>query len=130
MYQVQESISVREDVEKSNRSMTNENRLTFCVINVIIVITVIIVIKCMSRLRQRTFKVQALTGQTTLHGKNKQRHFLQRNRCPHHPHAQLVRFDPAGQAWCDKLDCWDCFRLMKIGEALEYRCLTDLVGRW
>jgi len=55
--------------------------------------------------------------------------FLQRNRCPHHPHAQLVRFDPAGQAWCDKLDCWDCYRLMKIGEALEYRCLTDLGGK-
>jgi hypothetical protein len=55
--------------------------------------------------------------------------FLQRNLCPHHPHAQLVRFDPAGQAWCDKLDCWDCFRLMKIGEAFEYRCLTDLCGK-
>ena len=55
--------------------------------------------------------------------------FLRRNRCPHHPHAQLVRFDPAGQAWCDKLDCWDCFRLMKIGEALEYRCLTDPCGK-
>jgi len=55
--------------------------------------------------------------------------FLQRKRCPHHPHAQLVRFDPAGQAWCDKLDCWDCYRLMKIGEALEYRCLTDLCGK-
>jgi hypothetical protein len=54
---------------------------------------------------------------------------LRRNRCPHHPYAQLVRFDPAGQAWCDKLDCWDCFRLMKIGEALEYRCLTDLCGK-
>jgi len=52
-----------------------------------------------------------------------------RKRCPHHPHAQLVRFDPAGQAWCDKMDCWDCFRLMKIGETLEYRCLTDLGGK-
>jgi hypothetical protein len=39
-----------------------------------------------------------------------------------------VRFDPSGQAWCDKLDCWDCYRLMKIGEALEYRCLTDVRG--
>jgi DNA-binding transcriptional regulator YhcF (GntR family) len=55
--------------------------------------------------------------------------FLQRNRCPHHPQAQLVRFDPAGQAWCDKMDCWDCYRLMKIGEALEYRCLTDRGGK-
>ena len=35
--------------------------------------------------------------------------FPQRKRCPHHLHAQLVRFDPAGQAWCDKLDCWDCY---------------------
>ena len=52
-----------------------------------------------------------------------------KKRCPHHPRAQLVRFDPAGQAWCDKMDCWDCFRLMKIGEALEYRCLTDLGGK-
>ena len=55
--------------------------------------------------------------------------FLQRNRCPHHPQAQLVRFDPAGQAWCDKMDCWDCYRLMKIGEALNYRCLTDGGGK-
>jgi len=54
--------------------------------------------------------------------------FLQRNRCPHHRHAHLVRFDPAGQAWCDKLDCWNCYRLMKIGEALDYRCLTDQGG--
>jgi AAA domain len=54
---------------------------------------------------------------------------LQRNRCPHHPQARLVRFDPAGQAWCDKMDCWDCYRLMKIGEALDYRCLTDLGGK-
>ena len=37
----------------------------------------------------------------------------------------MVRFDPAGQAWCDRLECWDCYRLMKIGEALEYRCLTE-----
>jgi len=55
--------------------------------------------------------------------------FLQRKRCPHHPHADLVRFDPAGQAWCDKLDCWDCYRLMKIGEALDYCCLTDQGGK-
>ena len=54
--------------------------------------------------------------------------FLQKKRCPHHRHAHLVRFDPAGQAWCDKLDCWDCYRLMKIGEALDYRCLTDQGG--
>ncbi len=55
--------------------------------------------------------------------------FLLKERCPHHQHAHLVRFDPAGQAWCDKMDCWDCYRLMKIGEALEYRCLTDLGGK-
>jgi hypothetical protein len=54
---------------------------------------------------------------------------IYRNRCPHHPRAQLVRFDPAGQAWCDKMDCWDCFRLMKIGEALAYRRVTDLDGK-
>src|SRR6266516_1787270 len=54
---------------------------------------------------------------------------VDKNRCPHHPHAQLVRFDPSGQAWCDKMDCWDCFRLMKIGEALAYRCVTDLGGK-
>jgi len=41
----------------------------------------------------------------------------------------MVRFDPAGQAWCDRMDCWDCYRLMKIGEALCYRCLTDPGGR-
>ncbi len=52
-----------------------------------------------------------------------------RNRCPHHPRVQLVRFDPAGQAWCDKLECWDCYRLMKIGEALEYRCLMNEGGK-
>jgi hypothetical protein len=55
--------------------------------------------------------------------------FHQRERCPHHPRALLVRFDPAGQAWCDKMDCWDCYRLMKIGEALEYRCLTNEGGK-
>jgi hypothetical protein len=54
---------------------------------------------------------------------------LDRKRCPHHPQARLVRIDPAGQAWCDKMDCWDCFRLMKIGEVLEYRCLTELSGK-
>jgi hypothetical protein len=44
-------------------------------------------------------------------------------RCPHHPHARWVRYDPSGQAWCDKMDCWDSYRLMKIGEALDYRSL-------
>ena len=53
----------------------------------------------------------------------------QRNRCPHHPRAQMVRFDPAGQAWCDRMDCWDCYRLMKIGEALDYRCLKERGGK-
>jgi hypothetical protein len=41
----------------------------------------------------------------------------------------MVRFDPAGQAWCDPLDCWDCYRLMKIGEALGYRSLTERDGK-
>jgi predicted Zn-ribbon and HTH transcriptional regulator len=54
---------------------------------------------------------------------------LQRSRCPHHPRARLVRFDPAGQAWCDRLECWDCYRLMKIGEALGYRSLTERGGK-
>jgi AAA domain-containing protein len=53
---------------------------------------------------------------------------IYRNRCPRHPQARLVRIDPSGQSWCDKMDCWDCFRLMKIGEALEYRRVTDLGG--
>jgi DNA-binding MarR family transcriptional regulator len=53
----------------------------------------------------------------------------QRNRCPHHPRTRMVRFDPAGQAWCDRLDCWDCYRLMKIGEALDYRCLKERGGK-
>ena len=44
-------------------------------------------------------------------------------RCPHHPHTRLIRHDPSGQAWCDKMDCWDSYRLVKIGEALDYRSL-------
>ena len=44
-------------------------------------------------------------------------------RCPHHPHARWIRYDPSGQAWCDKMDCWDSYRLMKIGEVLDYRSL-------
>jgi hypothetical protein len=47
-----------------------------------------------------------------------------KKRCPHHPHARWIRFDPSGQAWCDRMDCWDCYRLMKIGEALDYRPLS------
>jgi len=47
-----------------------------------------------------------------------------KKRCPHHPHARWIRFDPSGQAWCDHMDCWDCYRLMKIGEALDYRPLS------
>ena len=53
---------------------------------------------------------------------------LKKDRCPHHPRAQLVRFDPGGQAWCDRLECWDCYRLMKIGEALGYRRLAEWGG--
>ena len=41
----------------------------------------------------------------------------------------MVRFDPAGQAWCDRLECWDCYRLMKIGEVLGYRRLTERGGK-
>ena len=55
-----------------------------------------------------------------------------KNRCPHHPYTQWIRFDPAGQAWCDKMDCWDCYRLMRIGEALGYRQLagrTSTIGQ-
>jgi hypothetical protein len=48
-----------------------------------------------------------------------------KNRCPHHPHARWIRFDPSGQAWCDRMDCWDCYRLMKIGEALDYLPLSE-----
>jgi AAA domain len=47
-----------------------------------------------------------------------------KKRCPHHPHTRWIRFDPSGQAWCDKMDCWDCYRLMKIGEALDYQSLS------
>jgi len=68
-------------------------------------------------------------GTDNIAQKEQQEANLQRERCLHHPHAHLLRFDPAGQAWCDKLECWDCYRLMKIGEALEYRCLTDLAGK-
>ena len=49
-------------------------------------------------------------------------------RCPHHPHARWVRFDPSGQAWCDKMDCWDCYRLMKIGEVLGYQQLSGCMS--
>jgi hypothetical protein len=48
-----------------------------------------------------------------------------KKRCPHHPHARWIRFDPSGQAWCDRMDCWDCYRLMKIGEVLAYRPLAE-----
>ncbi len=57
---------------------------------------------------------------------------VSKNYCPHHPHARWIRFDPAGQAWCDKMECWDCYRLMKIGEALGYRPLvgpTSTIGQ-
>ncbi len=48
-----------------------------------------------------------------------------KKRCPHHPHARWIRFDPSGQAWCDRMDCWDCYRLIKIGESLAYRPLAE-----
>jgi len=65
----------------------------------------------------------------TAHANQGDRSTRQKNRCPHHPNERRVRCDPAGQAWCDRLDCWDCYRLMKIGEALGYRCLTDQGGQ-
>jgi hypothetical protein len=52
-----------------------------------------------------------------------------RRRCPRHPQERLGRFDPAGQAWCDRLDCWDCYRLMKLGESLGYCRLPDRGGK-
>lgn len=52
-----------------------------------------------------------------------------KNCCPHHPRERLVRFDPVGQAWCDRLDCWDCYRLMKLGESLGYSSLSDRGGQ-
>jgi AAA domain len=48
-----------------------------------------------------------------------------KKRCLHHPYAGWIRFDPSGQGWCDKMDCWDSYRLMKIGEALDYRPLAE-----
>jgi hypothetical protein len=58
-------------------------------------------------------------------GKARASPFVQsKKRCPHHLHARWIRFDPSGQAWCDKMDGWDCYRLMKIGEALDYRPLA------
>ena len=58
-------------------------------------------------------------------GKARASPFVQsKKRCPHHPHARWIRFDPSGQAWWDRMDCWDCYRLMKIGEAPDYRPLS------
>ncbi len=47
-----------------------------------------------------------------------------KGQCSHHPQAKYVRFDPSRQAWCDRIECWDCYRLMKIGEVLGYPTLT------
>ena len=41
-----------------------------------------------------------------------------KKRCPHHPHARWICFDPPGQAWWNRMDCWGCYRLMTIGETL------------
>jgi hypothetical protein len=66
-----------------------------------------------------------LDNNDTSPGKARASPFAQsKKRCPHHPHARWVRFDPSGQAWCDKMDCWDCYRLVKIGETLDYRPLS------
>ncbi len=123
VHQVQESISLRKEVLKKHQE--HEQREP----------TVINQHHCNQRnqCNQRNHiheptaaeEVQSVATDITVQ-KEQQEVFHQRERCPHHPHARWVRFDPAGQAWCDKLDCWDCYRLMKIGEALEYRCLTDL----
>ena len=50
-------------------------------------------------------------------------------RCPHHPQERQVRFDLTGQAWCDQMNCWDCYRLMRIGEVLDFPCLIDCGGQ-
>ncbi len=57
----------------------------------------------------------------------KEQHYpaVSKHRCPHHPQARWIRFDPSGQAWCDKMECWDCYRLMKIGEVLGYQLLLN-----
>lgn len=52
----------------------------------------------------------------------------EKRHCPHHPCERRVRFDPTGQAWCDHLNCWDCYWLIKIGEAMRYPCLIDRGG--
>ena len=52
----------------------------------------------------------------------------EQQQCPHHPQERRVRFDPTGQAWCNRLECWDCYRLMHIGKALGYPCLIDRGG--
>lgn len=64
------------------------------------------------------------TLQTTRHGVSPD----DKQHCPHHPYERHVRFDSIGQAWCNRLDCWDCYRLMAIGEALGYPCLVDRGG--
>jgi hypothetical protein len=80
---------------------------------------------------QVTPQVKHIEGVTALHpndaspGKARASPFApSKKRCPHHPHARWIRFDPSGQAWCDHMDCWDCYRLMRIGEALDYRPLS------
>lgn len=123
VYQVQESINVREDVGEKQQEHDHGDPTD--------------ILRNQRHHRNQMYEptvaedIQgASSDKTDNTAREKQTEaFLHRNRCPHHPHAQLVRFDPAGQAWCDKMDCWDCYRLMKIGEALEYRCLTDLGGK-
>jgi hypothetical protein len=80
---------------------------------------------------QATLQVEKRECDSALHandsspGKARASPFVQsKKRCPHHQHARWIRFDPSDQAWCDKMDCWDCYRLMKIGEALDYRPLA------
>jgi AAA domain len=129
VYEAPESFSVREDVGERHQE-SNKSELT--------------VINChqhhhrnhrnqRNQFPDQTAEVRVRDTKTeetgTVEQEKQKDTVFSRNRCPHHPHAQLVRFDPAGQAWCDKLDCWDCYRLMKIGEALEFRCLTDLAGK-
>jgi hypothetical protein len=80
---------------------------------------------------QETLRVDHNESNTALHandasfGKARASPYApSKKRCPHHSHARWIRFDPSGQAWCDRMDCWDCYRLMKIGEALNYRPLA------
>ena len=73
-------------------------------------------------------RIGARLGSSATAGEGTQNLLRDNRRCPRHPQARWVRYDPAGQAWCDKMDCWDCYRLMKLGEALGYPQLAAIGG--